>query len=156
MFFCGRCFFIVDIIRWVQKGGIMAKKTRVYYGWAAFDEDAKKLARRIRRVGLPKNIYGKPRGGLILAVRLSHLLKRSMILEEDQIGRDTLIVDDTCDTGATLSRLANLTDYPIATLFNNEFRKIKVPRIIYAQLTHGAWIVFPWESKRSSAVVDNT
>ena len=60
-------------------------KEKVYYGWASFDHDVRKLARMIKRVGKPKNIYGKPRGGLVPAVWLSHLLERPMVLEEDQI-----------------------------------------------------------------------
>jgi hypoxanthine phosphoribosyltransferase len=128
------------------------KKARIYYSLSEFDQDIRKLARIIKRTGKPKNIYGKPRGGLVPAVWLSNLLERPMILEEEQIGRDTLIVDDTCDTGATLSRLANLTDLPLVTLFSNELRTIKIPRLIYVRLTHGVWVEFPWETERSSKV----
>jgi hypoxanthine phosphoribosyltransferase len=131
------------------KERIVAKK-RIYYSWELFDKDARKLARLITRAGKPKNIYGVPRGGLILAVYLSHLLDRPLVYEVSQIGRDTLIADDTCDTGATLNRLANFTDRPIATLFNNEVRKIEIPRHLYARLTNGKWIVFPWETRKSS------
>jgi hypoxanthine phosphoribosyltransferase len=121
---------------------------KTYYGWIAFNRDIRRLARQIKRK--PKNIYGVPRGGLIPAVVLSHLLKRPLILEVEQIGRDTLIVDDVCDSGATLARLANLTKIAVVTLYANEERKIEVPRLLYARPTQGKWIVFPWETERSS------
>ena len=131
----------------------MSKK---YYGWIAFDRDIRNLAIRIEREGKPKNIFGVPRGGLVAAVRLSHLLDRPLVLEEDQIDKSTLLVDDVCDSGMTLYRLAKLTRAPIVTLYANEERKIEVPRLVYARPTKGKWIVFPWEtpgsSKRDSAV----
>ena len=123
---------------------------KIQYSLSSFEEDINQLARRIKRAGLPKNVYGVPRGGLVPAVWLSHLLERPMIYEENQIGRSTMIVDDICDTGATLSRLAGYTDRPIVALFSNASRRIVVPRLIYAQLSHGEWIVFPWETRRSS------
>ena len=50
-----------------------------------------------------KNIYGLQRGGLIPAVMLSHQL--GIPMAKGDIGPDTLIVDDICDSGETLDKL---------------------------------------------------
>ena len=43
-----------------------------YYSWLAYDRDVRLLARQIKKSNLPcDNIYGLPRGGLVLAVSLS-------------------------------------------------------------------------------------
>ena len=123
---------------------------KTYYSWIMFDRDIHKIARSIQRSDKPKNIYGVPRGGLIPAVVLSHLLGRPLILEREQISEDTMIVDDTCDSGATLARLAELTKGTVVSLCANEKRKIKVPRLLFARTTKGKWIVFPWETSCSS------
>jgi hypoxanthine phosphoribosyltransferase len=124
----------------------MESKKFIWYGWIAFERDAEKLATKIMAIGKPRNIYGKPRGGLCLAVKLSHLLNVPMIYEESQIGPDTQIVEDTCDTGATLYRLARLTKRPVMAIFaNNATRQIEVPGLIYLEETDGGWVIFPWE-----------
>jgi len=125
----------------------MEGKKRIGYGWIPYERDARKLAAKIMAIGKPRNIYGKPRGGLCLAVKLSHLLNVPMIYEESQIGPDTQIVEDTCDTGATLYRLARLTKRPVMAIFaNNATRQIEVPGLIYLEETDGGWVDFPWEA----------
>ncbi len=54
-----------------------------------------------------KDIYGVPRGGLYLAVRLSYLLKREIITNKEEIGKRTLVVDDCTNTGRTLSSFSD-------------------------------------------------
>ena len=49
-----------------------------------------------------KNLYGIPRGGLYVAVRLSYLLKKPLITNKNKINDDTLIIDDCTKTGKTL------------------------------------------------------
>ena len=49
-----------------------------------------------------ENIYGLPRGGLIPAVMLSHQL--GIPMAKGDIGPNTLIVDDICDSGETLDK----------------------------------------------------
>ncbi len=50
-----------------------------------------------------ENIYGVPRGGLYLAIRLSYILKRKLITQREEINKNTLVVDDCTNTGKTLS-----------------------------------------------------
>jgi hypoxanthine phosphoribosyltransferase len=46
-----------------------------YYTWQEFEKDVEIISQQIKKRGWGlKNIYGLPRGGLILAVCLSHRL----------------------------------------------------------------------------------
>ena len=71
------------------------------YTWQEFDKDCLKIVEWIKSENLTfKNVYGPPRGGLPLAVKLSHLLNIPLSL--DTIKQNTLVVDDISDTGNTL------------------------------------------------------
>ena len=89
---------------------------------------------------LIKNIYGIPRGGLVLAVYLSHLLNIPIV--DRPTGKETLIVDDIADTGTTLN---DFKDYTIATLYYHKQSKVKPDIWIYEKKDN--WILFPWENE---------
>ena len=73
---------------------------RYYVDW----DEINALVFRLRcKIGFFKNIYGLQRGGLIPAVMLSHQL--GIPMAKGDIGPDTLIVDDICDSGETLDKL---------------------------------------------------
>ena len=55
-----------------------------------------------------KNIYAIPRGGLPLAVSLSHRLNLPIIMNETEISPQTLVVDDIFDSGATLKEVGRI------------------------------------------------
>lgn len=111
------------------------------YTWRQFDKDAKKIAKIFKDREVPSvNIYGVPRGGLILAVRLSHLLKLPMILDPKNITKRTLIVDDISDSGKTLYKVK---DNCIVTLFWHPLTITKPNITIREKKTK--WIIFPWE-----------
>ena len=91
-----------------------------------------------------KNIYGVPRGGLCIAVKLSHLLGLPVITDEKKITDYTLIVDDIAETGKTLNRL--LKKHPkciTATLYFHKQSMIMPDIWIYKK--KNKWIIFPWE-----------
>ena len=92
-----------------------------------------------------KLIYTFMRGGLPMAVHLSHFLNLSIVidgLQDDRfplIAEETLVVDDIADTGKTLYGYQKC---PIATLFYKP-RSIVKPTFYVRETTN--WIVFPWE-----------
>ena len=87
------------------------------------------------------SIYGIPRGGLPLAVKLSHLMNLKLIINEKKITDTTLVVDDIADTGRTLFPYK---DYTTATIYYHPKSKI-IPTVwIYEKAN--AWVVFPWEN----------
>lgn len=96
-------------------------------------------------------VYGPPRGGLPLAVHLSHHLKLKFVIE---ISRDTwplLLIDDIVDSGKTFSSILEVLPFSeryikTAALFYNETSIIKPD--FYAAITN-RWIIFPWEEFKS-------
>jgi len=90
-----------------------------------------------------KYIFGIPRGGLIVAVWLSHQLQIPYI-PHLYLPRDPniLIVDDIADTGQTLSNLGLDPFYDTATLY---YKKRSIVKPTYYARETNNWIIFPYE-----------
>jgi len=113
--------------------------------WKNFDDYCNMLAEQIRKSKIKiKNIYGVPRGGLVVAVRLSHLLNKPMITNWEDRVTETLIVDDCVDSGATLASPACMRCWNIAVLFWNPNASFE-PKFYVSPKSPEIWIVFPWE-----------
>ena len=127
----------------------MNQKSRVRYTWKQFESDCNKLSGLIKKGGKKvDSLYGIPRGGLILAVRLSHKLDLPVIMHDSNIGEKTLIVDDIADSGDTMMEfLSNKKHYATATLFYNPSSK-HAPTYFCRKKT--GWVVFPWEEEKTS------
>src|SRR3990167_1516754 len=90
--------FAMDEISKVKNNG----KPVLKLIWSDIDYLVDKLEVKINKEKLVFNsIYGVPRGGLVVAVMLSHRLNLP-IVEAKGINKNTLIVDDICDKGLTL------------------------------------------------------
>jgi len=70
-----------------------------YFTWSEFDKSVDEIADKCRFKKF-SGIYGVPRGGLCLAVALSHKLKIELISKPI---KNSLIVDDVYETGLTLT-----------------------------------------------------
>ena len=70
-----------------------------YFTWNKFDIGVEKISNQCKFLKF-SGIYGIPRGGLCLAVALSHKLKVNLISEPLE---NALIVDDIYETGNTFS-----------------------------------------------------
>lgn len=120
---------------------------QINYTWEQFDEDCKKIIEWIRENNFKfTGIYGIQRGGLILAVKLSHLLHIPLILNRTSIYSKTLIVDDIADTGKTLKNLmggVRTKKNIVITLWYHKQSKFK-PNFTLREKKK-AWIVYPWE-----------
>lgn len=116
--------------------------------WKRFEKDIHKLANQILTNEIKmrwcySSVYGIPRGGLVIATRLSHLLNVPLInvpLMTKLTSHSTLICDDVSDTGETLKEYNEL--FHIATLYRKNHTKIE-PR--YCVRTINKHIIFPWE-----------
>lgn len=110
-----------------------------YFSWSEFDKSVEHIARKCKFFEF-SGIYGVPRGGLCLAVALSHKLKINLISEPI---KNSLIVDDVYESGITLNTFKNIDGAMFFVLFS----KIKP---VWWNSVHIAkkkeWIVFPWES----------
>ena len=114
------------------------------YTWQEFEKDIPELVRRIKKFARRKSgfdgIYGIPRGGLALAVKLSHHLNLPILI--GGVTSKTLVVDDVADTGSTLLPYHD-RKATIATLFWHP--KSKVKPHIWLRKKESGWVVFPWE-----------
>src|SRR3989338_2638909 len=117
---------------------------KIFVSWKEFDEMAKELIKKIKSSNEKfDGVYGIPRGGLVLAVHISHNLDLPLLLYPT---KNTLVVDDISDNGNTLSSMKNRK---IATLFSTPWTKTKPDWNIKSKENEDHWIVFPWENQES-------
>ena len=115
---------------------------RNYFTWQEFDKSVEYIANKCKNLEFA-GIYGIPRGGLCLAVALSHKLKVKLISEPIN---NSLIVDDVYETGFTLNPLRKVEGAMFFVLFS----KKKPTWWNTVTLSHQKeWIVFPWENKEN-------
>ena len=114
-----------------------------YFTWGEFDKSVEQIANQCRFKDF-SGIYGVPRGGLCLAVALSHKLKIKLISEPL---KNSLIVDDVYETGLTLTNFKDIEGAMFFVLFS----KIKPTWWNTVHVTKkNQWIVFPWENTLNS------
>ena len=109
-----------------------------FFTWSEFDKSVEYIAKECKYEDF-SGIYGVPRGGLCLAVALSHRLKINLISEPK---KHSLIVDDIYETGITLNRFKDIEGATFFVLFS----KIKPKWWNTVKIAKKKeWIVFPWE-----------
>ena len=119
------------------------KKSKIdmirHFTWSEFDKSVEQIANKCKNSEF-SGIYGVPRGGLCLAVALSHKLKINLIPEPIN---NSLIVDDVFETGITLKTFKDIEGAMFFVLFS----KIKPTwwNTLYVS-EKKEWIIFPWES----------
>ena len=86
-------------------------------------------------------VYGVPRGGLPVAVKMSHVLGLPLLVHPTD---ETLVVDDISDTGTTLQ---NVKNKKIACIYNSKWTKVKPDFFIETKGKKSEWIIFPWEGE---------
>ena len=110
-----------------------------YFSWSEFDKSVEHIANECKFLDF-SGIYGVPRGGLCLAVALSHKLKINLISEPI---KNSLIVDDIYETGITLNTFRDIEGAMFFVLFS----KIKPTWWNTVNISEKReWIVFPWEN----------
>ena len=114
-----------------------------YFTWSEFDKSVEHIANKCKFLEF-SGIYGVPRGGLCLAVALSHKLNIELISEPL---KNSLIVDDVYETGLTLTTYKDIEGAMFFVLFS----KIKPTwwNTVFVS-KESQWIVFPWENTLNS------
>jgi len=113
-----------------------------YLTWSEFDNCVEFIANKCNLLEF-SGIYGVPRGGLCLAVALSHKLKINLISEPI---KNSLIVDDIYETGITLNTFKDIEGAMFFVLFS----KIKPTWWNTVNISKkDEWIVFPWENTKN-------
>ena len=110
-----------------------------YFTWSDFDKSVEQIANKCKFKEF-SGIYGVPRGGLCLAVALSHKLKIELISEPL---KNSLIVDDVYETGLTLKSFKDVKGAMFFVLFSKSKPKWWNSVFIAEK---SEWIVFPWEN----------
>ena len=114
-----------------------------YFTWSEFDNAVEYIANKCMFLEF-SGIYGVPRGGLCLAVALSHKLKINLISEPK---KNSLIVDDVYETGLTLKTFKDVEGAMFFVLFSKSKPKWWNSVFIAKK---SEWIVFPWENTLDS------
>ena len=110
-----------------------------HFTWSEFDKSVEHIADKCKFLKF-SGIYGIPRGGLCLAVALSHKLKISLISEPK---KNSLIVDDVYETGITLNNFKYVEGAKFFVLFS----KTKPTWWNSVHISDKSeWLVFPWEN----------
>lgn len=124
----------------------MTKIKKIYISWDKVDSMIAELVKKIKKSKIKfDGVYGIPRGGLPLAVMISHELKLPVLLYPT---KKTLVVDDISDMGYTLERMKNKK---IATLYSTDWTITKPDWSVAKKPNKNTWIIFPWERKDEKA-----
>lgn len=110
--------------------------------WTQIDNICRQLAKYVDWT-LYDGIYGVPRGGMIVAVILSHLTNKP-IVQLQQLNNRILVVDDILDSGDTLYNIKS--KYPgidFLCLFTK--KKSYVIKYYGKYINIKTWVKFPWE-----------
>lgn len=113
-------------------------KDKVYVTWEEVMQYCKLAAECFEGV---KGVYGIPRGGLVFAVILSHMLNVPLLAAPCE---GCLVVDDIADTGETLVHYKQC-GYKITTMFYNKISVVKPDFSMKEK--NDLWIVYPWEEQ---------
>ncbi len=116
-----------------------------YLTWSEFDESVEYIANKCKFLDF-SGIYGVPRGGLCLAVALSHKLKINLISEPN---KNSLIVDDVYETGITLNTYKDVEGAMFFVLFSKS-NPTWWNSVFISEKSE--WIVFPWENSLNSQI----
>lgn len=119
------------------------------YKWEEFNIDCLDIVKKIKKNKWDiKYVYGPPRGGCCLAVKLSHMLGAKYLptlSKHVHIESQTLVCEDVSDTGKTLTKLFNTKrKYKSVTLFIKPQTNF-IPDIYCREVENNIWITYPWE-----------
>ena len=107
--------------------------------WLEFDKCVYSIYKQCKNKNF-KGVYGFPRGGLCLAVALSHSLEIPLLKEPKD---NTLIVDDIYDTGYTLEKIKRIKGSEAHVWIS---KKKPTWWNAYKYINNNEWIIFPWEN----------
>ena len=133
---------------------------KTYISWKEYDDYVDKITDWVDQLqkyqGLELGaVYGLPRGGLPIAVSLSHKLNLPLLMDyydrKIVTNKQILVVDDIADTGNTLKDFQN--QHNVICTFHYHQQSIVKPDF-YCENKCDKWIVYPWELRESEEVQD--
>ena len=138
----------------------MGAVKKAYVSWEDIELDVEKIVAQVSEVDY---VVGIPRGGLIIAVMISHKLGiKHMTIDHleklEEFGLDIdkkkiLVVDDIADTGETLKFYEETFKKSYIVTVHKHEQSIVKPD--YSVIDKGdKWIVYPWETEDSEEIQD--
>ena len=130
---------------------------KTFITWKEYDGMVDKIATHVKQYPLGEigAVYGLPRGGLPIAVSLSHSLGLPLLMDyydrKIVTNKKILVVDDIADTGHTLKDFEN--PHNIICTFHYHKQSIVEPDF-YCEEKGDKWIVYPWETQESDEIQD--
>tara|TARA_B100000902_G_scaffold175883_1_gene169639 strand:- start:709 stop:1131 length:423 start_codon:yes stop_codon:yes gene_type:complete len=130
---------------------------KTFITWKEYDDMIDKISKYVKQYPLGEigAVYGLPRGGLPIAVSLSHSLGLPLLMDyydrKIVTNKKILVVDDIADTGHTLKDFENT--HNIICTFHYHKQSIVKPDF-YCEEKGDKWIVYPWETQESDEIQD--
>ena len=122
-----------------------------WLSWDQFESYVQILVKQIRLLvaeGKVTDLYGIPRGGMIVAVRLSYILDIPLVESAAQVSETTLIVDDVLGSGKTIRRvLHKVSSRQFAVLLYSEDTKLPSELNVFVRgckMPGDVFIKLPW------------
>ena len=133
------------------------KVSKYYLSWKWVEGQIDSTIDKFNDIDL-QYVSGVPRGGLIPAVMVSHILGvkyipyTSAILLPEELRNQTLVIDDIADTGHTLLEAKELgfVTFTLALRSTSEV----IPTFSGEYIVDESWLVFPWETVNSETKQD--
>tara|TARA_Y100000361_G_C11126336_1_gene326206 strand:+ start:633 stop:1025 length:393 start_codon:yes stop_codon:yes gene_type:complete len=116
-----------------------------YLDWLDFDLAISRLYDRYKGMEF-SGIYGVKRGGLILAVALSHQLKLKFLQKPE---KNCLWVDDIIDSERTFNKYKGKCKEYCCWVSKKDNSKY------FSLLLSKKWVVFPWESAKYTDIKED-
>tara|TARA_B100000579_G_scaffold338971_1_gene290323 strand:+ start:146 stop:532 length:387 start_codon:yes stop_codon:yes gene_type:complete len=107
--------------------------------WIEFDNCVCSISKKCKNKSF-EGVYGIPRGGLCLAVALSHSLELPLLSEPKN---NSLLIDDIYDSGNTLEKMRNIKGSETHVWVS---KKNPTWWNAYKYIKDNDWIIFPWEN----------
>ena len=139
---------------------------KIHLYWADIELLTDKLCEEIVKIPNVTHISGLSRGGLIPAVMVSHKLNLpytdKILWSDDKVIRNTLLIDDICDSGETLDKFVKkyqtLYSFPFnlktAVLHYKPHTSCFEPTFHSELYLSDYWLVYPWEKEDSKTIQD--
>ena len=118
--------------------------------WLEFDQAVQSLVGQLSSTSF-SGIYGVPRGGLCLAVALSHALERPLLADPQH---DALIVDDVYETGRTLEALHASFPEASGVVWVSKRPPEWWDAVVVTDSSE--WLLFPWENAAHACADEQT
>ena len=126
----------------------------MYYNWDNFDNDIGEIKTKFKEDNYqPKAVFGIPKGGLPLAVKISNLFDIPLFVDLIEANKkfenkkDILIVDDISDSGKTFKKIKYREYYTTLAIFIR-YNTSYVPNYYLRKIDDDSWIVFGWENNK--------